>query len=426
MTPRILSFLKKKDSINIIINTFGNYLNVFFIAVFALILVRIMDPVEYGVLSVLLGIMYVLANILDFGITANIYSILPVMVDKSREKTLSFLKSNLVYQTSLSIIVILLLIIFFPALDKAFFKTYESRLILNITAISTIFMVWQNSLLNILFATKKFIKANLYLNLSNLIKTAVLLVLIYFKAINVGSVIFIFAILGPLTFIVLLFFHSKNTAISVFESKIDKQYFKLKYTLPYFVGTQFFNLGLRMDLFLLSYFSLGAAVGFYGLAQKIVLTILTTIISITQVISPNFSKIVTRRDAISNFKNGFVYLIIPIILFVVLFFTPDFIFQFIFTKQYGLTAQITKSLVIPYIFFAIGQLPFLFILYVAKKISYILVSNILFFLGMTLGCYYLIPKLGVFAPAYVITISIILGIIIQTFGTIYEYKKLPK
>jgi len=34
-----------------------------------------------------------------------------------------------------------------------------------------IFMVWQNSLLNILFATKKFIKANLYLNLSNLIKT---------------------------------------------------------------------------------------------------------------------------------------------------------------------------------------------------------------------------------------------------------------
>ena len=75
MTPRILQFLKKKDSINIVINTFGNYLNVFFIAVFALVLVRIMDPVEYGVLSVLLGIMYVLANILDFGITANIYSI---------------------------------------------------------------------------------------------------------------------------------------------------------------------------------------------------------------------------------------------------------------------------------------------------------------------------------------------------------------
>ncbi|EKE14245.1 MAG: hypothetical protein ACD_12C00609G0001, partial [uncultured bacterium] len=72
MLKRILDFIKKPTSKNIIINTVGNYLNVFFIAFFAFLLVRIMQPSEYGVLSVLLGISYVLANILDFGTTASI------------------------------------------------------------------------------------------------------------------------------------------------------------------------------------------------------------------------------------------------------------------------------------------------------------------------------------------------------------------
>ena len=82
MIKRLLNFIKKPTSKNIVINTIGNYLNVVFIAFFAFLLVRIMQPSEYGVLSVLLGIAYVLANILDFGTTASIYSYLPVMIEK--------------------------------------------------------------------------------------------------------------------------------------------------------------------------------------------------------------------------------------------------------------------------------------------------------------------------------------------------------
>ena len=85
MLKRILDFIKKPTSKNIIVNTVGNYLNVVFIAFFAFLLVRIMQPSEYGVLSVLLGISYVLANILDFGTTASIYSYLPTMIEKNKQ-----------------------------------------------------------------------------------------------------------------------------------------------------------------------------------------------------------------------------------------------------------------------------------------------------------------------------------------------------
>src|SRR3972149_9155896 len=90
MIPRILHFIKRPTSKNIIINTLGNYLNVFFTALFALILVRLLTPSQYGVLSVLLGIAYVLANILDFGTTATIYSYLPGLYENKSNNLYSF------------------------------------------------------------------------------------------------------------------------------------------------------------------------------------------------------------------------------------------------------------------------------------------------------------------------------------------------
>ncbi|MFH1827331.1 MAG: oligosaccharide flippase family protein [bacterium] len=425
MKQLFLSFIKRKDSINIAINTFGNYLNVFFVAIFALILVRIMPPIEYGVLSVLLGIIYVMANVLDFGVTANIYSTIPILLNKDKTDTLRFLKSNILYQSLLSLIVILFLIIFFPQLDLLFFKTGESRIVLNITAISIILFLWQNSLMNVFFATKKFFKANLYLNLANVVKTLVLFFLIYINFINVGSIIFVFGILGPLLFLIFALFEKGEVLLQFINSPINKNDFKFKYSFPYFLGTQFFNMGLRTDLFMLSFFGLGAGVGFYGLAQKIILTIVTTIISVTQVLTPNFSKLKTQKETRAMFKTSFTYLLLPITLYVVLYFTPNQLFYLVFTKEYAQTALITKSLVFPYIIFTLGQLPFLFLLYVARKTSYILFSNIFFFAGMVIGCYYLIPKLGVFAPAYVISVSLSISIIIQAITAFYEYKKLP-
>ena len=38
------------------------------------------------------------------------------------------------------------------------------------------------------------------------------------------------------------------------KAKIAKEEFRFNYTFTYFIASQFYNLGMRMDLFLLSYF----------------------------------------------------------------------------------------------------------------------------------------------------------------------------
>lgn len=425
MVEKALSFFKKPTSKHILINTVGNYINVFFTAFFALLLVRILNPSQYGVLSVLLGIAYVLANILDFGTTATIYSYLPTMIEQKSSNLYRFLKSTFFYQSLFSFVIIGLLFVFFPYLDRVFFKTYAPPWELYLTAFSVLFFIWQNFLLNIFFAGKKFVKANLYLNVSNVGKTAIILIFVALKAITVGTVIFIFGIIGPLIFFSLILLEKRSLLPIVLKSEIKKEEFRFRYTLTYFIASQFLNLGMRMDLFLLSYFRPNTPeIGFYGLSQKIILTVLTTVISITQVLSPGFSKLENKHYVRHQIKTGFFYLLIPTALFLSLLVLPNELFYLFFTKTYGQTATITKSLGIPFILFTLSNLPTLFILYAVKKPSYILVSSIVFFVTVTLGCWYLIPKWGVLGPPYALAFSFLISIFILTGASIYEYKRI--
>ncbi len=426
MKTKVLEFFRRPTSIDVIINTLGNYLNVFFTALFALVLVRSLTPSQYGVLSVLLGVAYVLANVLDFGTTATIYSYLPPLLEKQSKRMYSFIKTTFFYQSLFSLIAIGILFIIFPHIDKIFFKTHAPPSELYITAFSVLFFIWQNFVTNMLFAAKKFFKANLYINIANLLKTILIFYLAFTQTVSVGTVIFVFGIVGPAIFFVLLFLEKRDFIFVLLKSEVRREEFRFGYTLTYFLANQFFNLGLRMDLFLLSFYGLHNDVGYYGLAQKIILSIITTVVSITQVLSPNFSKIKTKRDAQHYLRTGMLYLLFPVSLFLLLAVTPKWVFKLFFTEKFAKTAAISHGLAIPFILFTLGDLPLLFILYTFKKPQFVLYSNFVFFIGITAGCYFLIPIFGVFAPAYVIGVSLLAPVLIQSFASYYEYKKLPR
>jgi len=407
MADKIIAFIKRPTNINIIINTIGNYLGVFFTALFALILVRILDPSQYGVLSVLLGIAYVLANILDFGTTATIYSFLPILLKEKQNEVTKFIKSIFVFQSSFALVIVIILCLTFPFLDKVFFKTQAPTWELYLTCISVLFLIWQNFVTNILFAAKKFLKANIYSNLSNVLKTILLFVLVYLKSVSVGLIIFIFGVIGPIIFFFFLLLEKKAYINLILNTKTDIKSVKFKYTFTFFIASQFSNLGLRMDLFLLSHFLIKQEVGYYGLAQKIILTIITTVASITQVLSPGFSHVKNKSDAAKNIKHGLLYMLIPSGLFVLLFLTPNFIFDLFFTTKFIKTAYLAKLLALPFIVYSIGSIPHLFVLYSVKKPIYNLFTNLLFFLVVTFGCYYFIPIYGVIAAPIMIATALI-------------------
>jgi len=425
MLSRFTRFLKRPTSIHIATNTVGNYINIGFTALFALILVRTMTPVEYGVLSVLLGISYVLANVLDFGVTATIYSYLPGHLENKTQNLYNFVKTLFAYQTTLALAAIFILLISFSWLDKVFFKTGADQTTVYLLFVGVIFFIWQNFVSNMLLAGKQFLKVNIYVNVSNLVKLVLLLVIIPFYKISPSLVILIFSIVGSLAFFLPLLLERRSAVSQILRSSIDRKELKFGYTLTYFLSTQLYNLALRMDLFLLSFFGLRVEVGYYALAQKIILSIMTSIISITQVLSPSFSSAKTKRDVKALLKPGLTYLSVPAALFVILYFVPKELFDLLFTQRFSQSTGIAKSLAIPFIIFTYSNFLLIFALYTLKKPKYVLMSNILFFLGMTIGCYTLIPKFGVYAPAWVIAGSIGTSSIVLGLTSFYEYKKLP-
>ncbi len=424
MISRFFSFLKQPTSKQVIINTIGNYLNVVFTAFFAFLLVRVMNPVEYGVLSVLLGIAYVLANILDFGVSATIYSYVPTLLEKDQKKLFRFLKTTFTIQSFFAFIVVGLLFIFFHWLDKVFFKTHAPWWELYLTIFSVIFLIWQNYAINLLLAAKRIFQAQFFLNLSNLLKTLAIFLLIFLKLLNIATIIFTFGIFGPILFFLFLFFEKKHLFSKLLKAEIKKEEFKFSYTLTYFIASQFFYLGTRMDLFLLSfYFPKTPEVGYYGLSTKIILTLFASISSVTQVLSPLFANLKNKDEIKPLLKKSLVYCLIPTGLFVILFLTPNQIFYLAFTEKFAQTANITKLLAAAYILYPLANIPLLFLLYTVKKPKYILIGNLIFFIIITLGCYFLIPIKGVFGAPMAIFFAILVEFIYLAIITNKEIRQ---
>lgn len=426
---RIINHFSSKTGRLIIINTVGTYLNIAFALFFVLLLTRTMGRVEYGVMTILLNISYILANILEFGTTATIYSYIPGMHAKyeRRQELLGFIKTTIFYQSGLSFIVILLLIIAFPTLDTHFFKTHAGVPTLTITAISVLCFIWQNTLLNMFFAMKKFMEANVWLNISNVIKTAVIILLFPLHLVSLGSVIFVFGVVGPLIFIgIAAWYYRSDVGEILGDVKTSRDQLKIQYTLTNFVASQFFNVGMRMDLFIMSFYGLRNQVADYGLAQKVMLTIISTVVSITQVLSPKYALVKTRQQAKQIMKQSLLYLMLPTLCFAVLLFLPDSVFHLIFTAKFEETPMLTRLLGLAYIIFSVGQVFALFYLYTFKKPHMLLYSNIAFFLVMTVGCFVLVPHLKAYAGPLLLAIGLLITTGTQGIGYLREVKRLPE
>lgn len=417
----LMDFARRPTSINVVVNTGGSVLNVLFGALIHFLLFRIMNPVEYGVMTIWLSLAYVLSAMLDFGTTATIYGYLPPMLAERKKELYNFLKSLITYQGILGVISAIILVLMFPLIDNLFLKTGASESLMIATIIAILLFIIQNFTINLLYASKDFMRANIFINLSNLLKILVLLALIPLKMTNTTTIFSVITIGGTLFFFVPVILLKGDVLIKLWRATLTRRAIKLRYTFTYLLATQIFNLGQRMDLFLLSYFGLQVDAGYYAASQKILLSIASAIISVTQVLSPQFSHIKNRHEFGSIAKQSLLYLSGPAFIFFLLIFTPQSLFG-LYLEKFAQASTLARQLAPAFIIYAFANFPLLFLLYTVKKPGAILVANVTFFLSMTIGCYTLIPTMHLAAIAPVVTVSITLATMILCIYSIYEYR----
>lgn len=421
---QLQSVLRIPMTRDIIINTLGNYLNVGFTIIYTLLLLRVFDRSEYGVFSVLVALASVSANILDFGVTASIFSELPTLYEK-REQALIFLKTNLIFQTILSFFALIIIFLFIKPIDELILKLHAPFSAYIITLCAVPLLIWQNSLLNAMYATKKFLSANIYINISNLVKIAVLFWFIFKNSATVTNILFSLFIVGPIAFVILVILSKPHLLKQLLASRLSRGSIKLRFSATYFGATQLFNLGNRLDIFMLAFFLPTSSVGLYAPAQKIILTILTAVNSITQVLSPQFAADKTRKQVIATVRRGFFFILVPIGLFIGVILTPFSIYELFFTSEFAPTANIARTLALAYVPFALCSVPLLFFLYTIRKPIYLLITNLLFLVIVFLGCYVFIPRFGLLGPPIAFGLAFVSISIYITWAFAKEFRKLP-
>lgn len=409
---------------NVFINTFGNYLGFAFSGFYTIFLVRAFNPVDFGILSILLTFSYILANILSFGVPASIYAHVPQHLP-DRKKALDFIVSNGAALTLMSSVSLLLISIFIRPIDAHFFKTGAPVSLYILALIGAQMYILQNFLRDVLNASGKFLHINIATNASNGIKAILLIYFAVNGSITLAHVLIILGIIGPIISFIYIFLRSRWIFRAMQQSAPSRTFIKIRFTFVYFISSQLFQLATRADLFMVSYFLTRPEVGYYGLSQRAILAVVTSADSITQVMSPQFAKITTQADVKKTLKHAAAYMFIPAGMFLLGALLPSAFYILIFGNDYAASSTITRLLSFAYIPFPFLAALLLFFLYTVKKPHYLLIANALFFTTITLVHYFLIPHLRLVAPAisYLIAFALVSGFMFMLYKK--EIKKLP-
>jgi O-antigen/teichoic acid export membrane protein len=383
---------------NIITNTIGTYAGIGFAFLLTLVQFNTLARADFGALSVLLSLAYLLTNIFDFGTVATIYARVPELLINKQKTLYNFIKTVAIFQSTLGVIALSILLLIFSYIDANFLKTQTSFLSHALICCSILLFVWQNLLSNIFFAAKKFLIINLAMNASHIIKLALMMAAYYTHTLTIETTLVILGVVGPIFFISIIICTNIKDFLRAITAKFDLRLLTLKFTVTYFISTQIYSIATRLDLLFISYFFGGRSIqaGDYALAQRVVLAAASTIVSVTQVLSPFYSKLKTKKDIVGELKHSFTFLLIPVALFGAIIITPDIVFG-VFKQISPQTIFLIKLLCVPLMVAALGNIPYLFTLYTVKRPDIVLYSNILFIIAVSSICYFGLPKYGLVA-----------------------------
>lgn len=411
-------FTQRPHAQNILINLFGNYISFFFAAFYIVFLVRVFEPEPFGVLSILLIISYVLANILNFGMPASIYAHVPELLS-SREKTFDFIKTNFLLLSVLSGSVLIALFFVIEPLDRMFIKIDAPRNYYALAFIGTQLFIWQNYIRDILNAAGKFLHINIAVNISNVIKMIILVYLTLTHQLTIVNTLVTLQIIGPLVVFLVVLFERRWIVTSFMNSKTQLSNIKFGYTAMYFFAMQMFNIASRADIFFISFYLTTAEVGYYSLSQRIVLAIVTSVDSITQVLSPQFSQAKSQNDVYKLLKHSFVFMLLPAIIFLGVILTPSQIYSFVFTHSYDPAILATRALSFAYILYPFLAASVLFFLYTVKKPHHVLIVNLILFGSILFSGSTIVPKIGLYGPA----VAYMIGFLLISVYIFTQFKK---
>lgn len=376
----------------------GTILNGALGLLFYVVLARFLGPSEFGLLTIALTTLVLVADIADIGTNTGLVRFVSSSLAVSKEKAFRFLKLSLAIKLITSLAVFIVIFFLSPYLSLNIF--HKPQLILPLRLVG--FGI--GGALLFTFATSAFQAYQKYFlwSLINIVTNALRLLLIivlgYYLKLNVENSLFIYIIMPFFGFFLALFIlPTRNILRSKDEFNLLKEL--LRYNTPVAVFSIIAAFSARLDTFLNAALLSVREVGIYGAANQLVQIMPQLVSALGLVSAPKFASFQNSSQMLTYFRKFQLFVSGLCILGILSIPLAVYFIPLLFGPAY-------KEAVIPFIILFLGFLIFLFsipvhhsvIFYFGRPDVFIWVSIGHLIIISVLG-YFMISNFGILGSA---------------------------
>lgn len=306
------------------ITFFGTVLNGALGAVFYIFVARFLGPAAFGLMSVAIAAMTLVADIGDFGTDTGLVNFIPKYFKKDKEKAYRFLKFGLELKIVVGLVVLFLGIILAPVIAQTLFAKPELTIPLRISFVGVMGVLVFSFITHSLQAFQRFWAWSGIQIIMNALRVLVIFAFLYFALFNLNNVLFLYITIPFLGFIVGLWLLREKFLKVKKETSIAKEFFRYNKWVAAFTIVAAFS--SRLDTFISARLLSAAEVGYYSAANQLVKIVPHIVTALGTVIAPKMAEMGGIKGLVTYLKKtqlmvlGLAFLgilSIPVVIFLI-------------------------------------------------------------------------------------------------------------
>lgn len=388
---------------------------------FYIYLARVLGPSEFGLVSVAIVTLTLVADITNFGVNAGIVNFVSRYAKKDVIRSNQFLKLALKIKIIIGLFVFVAGYFLSPLIANTFFSKPEMTLPLRLVFLGVLSAHLFSFAASTLQAYQKFTAWSSLHVFTNALRLVSLFSISYFWSLDAKTSILIYLIYPFIGFL-LFFMFVPYSFIKVRDENLRfKEFFKYNKWVASFAIISALN--SRLDTFIIARFLDNAQVGIYSAANQLVQIIPQLISAMGVVISPKIASFTNKSDLLIYFKK--IQIMVIVIALVGLCFIPFAIYliSILFGSEYLASINIFIILAIAMLIFLISVPSHQVVLYFfqfPQLFSWLAVLNLIIIL--ILG-WFMVKSYGITGVAFTILIVQSINFLIPFFWMLSKLKQ---
>ena len=397
----------------------GTLINGLLGAGFYIVAARLLGPSLFGVLSIAIVTLALVADIGDFGTNTGLTRFVSKYAKDDPQKANQFLKLGLIIKLTVAFLVIIIGVLLSPFIANTLLTKPELVIPLRISFIG-VGTTWLFSFITVtLQSFQKFWKWSIIQIITNFLRFLLVVIFFLITKIDVNSTLIVYILMPFIGFVIGLTMIPRGFIKSKNEFSLFKEFFQYNKWVAVFLVIA--SISSRLDTFISARLLTVAEIGFYGAATQLTQVIPQLVGAIGTVIAPKMAGMGNLKTVLAYYKKTQIFVLGLAILGLAVIPFARFIIPFLYGKEFVGAVPVFIILICAMLVFLISvPIHNMVIYYFAYPKLFSLISLVHLLIIAIFG-WFMISRFGLVGAAFSVLVAQIMDFIIPA---IWLYQKI--